>query len=71
MIAKRETSACVTNDISRELTCEIYKRTSASLKGYSLPKGRKIKAKVWELILLIKYSSLQWLFTQNYFFFEE
>jgi hypothetical protein len=59
MIAKRETSAYVTNDISLELTREIYKRTSASLKGYSLPKGRKVKAKVWEHIFLIKYSSLQ------------
>jgi hypothetical protein len=38
---------------------------AASLKGYSSPKGRKVKAKVWELIFLIKYSSHQWLFTLN------
>jgi hypothetical protein len=35
MITKRETSACVTNDKTLELTCEIYKRISASHK----PKG--------------------------------
>jgi hypothetical protein len=63
------------------LLMKIYKRVSASLmpqtsKGWYSPKGRKVKAKVWELILLIKYSSHQWLFTQiislwrNRFFIE-
>jgi hypothetical protein len=39
---------------------------ATSLKGYSSPKGRKVKANVWELIFLIKNSSHQWLFTLNY-----
>ena len=64
MITKRETSACVTNDISLELTYENLQESKCmievtSLKGYSSPKGRKVKAKVWELIFLIKYSSHQ------------
>jgi hypothetical protein len=72
MITKRrETSACVTNDISLEHICENLQESkcmfkATSLKGCSLPKGRKVKAKVWELIFLIKYSSHQWLFTLNY-----
>ena len=57
MITQRETSACVTNDISLELTYENlqenkYKFKATSLKGYTSPKGRKVKAKVWELIFL-------------------
>ena len=63
------------------LLMKIYKRVSASLmsqasKGWSSPKGRQVKAKVWELIFLIKYSSHQWLFTliislwRNRFFIE-
>jgi hypothetical protein len=69
MITKRETSACVTNDISLELTYENLQESKCkpqSLKGYSSPKGRKVKAKVWELIFLTKYSSHQWLLTLNY-----
>jgi hypothetical protein len=71
MITKRETSACITNDISLELTYENLQESkcmfkATSLKGYSSPKGRKVKAKVWELILLNKYSSHQWLFTLIY-----
>jgi hypothetical protein len=70
MITKRETSACVTNDISLELTYGNLQESkcmfkATSLKGCSSPKGRKVKEKVWELIL-IKYSSHQWLFTLNY-----
>jgi hypothetical protein len=62
-----ETSAYVTNDVSLELTYEyLQKRKCTSLKDCSSPKGRKEKAKVWELIFLIKYSSHQWLFTLNY-----
>jgi hypothetical protein len=53
MITKMETSACVTNDVSLELTYEyLQKRKYTSLKGCSSPKGRKVKAKVWELIFL-------------------
>jgi hypothetical protein len=53
------------------LRMKIYKRVSASLKpqaskGYSSPNGREVKANVWELIFLIKYSSHQWLFTLIY-----
>jgi hypothetical protein len=71
MITQRETSACVAINISLELTYEIYKRVSASLKpqaskGCSSPIGRKVKAKVWELIFSIKYSSHQWLLTLIY-----
>jgi hypothetical protein len=45
-----ETSAYVTNDVSLELTYEyLQKRKCTSLKGCSSPKGRKVKAKVWEL----------------------
>jgi hypothetical protein len=71
MITKRETSACVANEISLELTYGNLQESKCmfkaiSLKGCSSPKGRKVKAKVWELIFLIKYSSLQWLFTLNY-----
>jgi hypothetical protein len=48
-----ETSACVTNDVSLELTYEyLQKRKYTSLIGCSSPKGRKVKAKVWELIYL-------------------
>jgi hypothetical protein len=36
MITQRETSACVAINISLELTYEIYKRVSASLKASSL-----------------------------------
>jgi hypothetical protein len=48
------------------LLMKIYEKVSASLKGYSSPKGRKVKAKVWELIFLIKYSSHQRSFALNY-----
>jgi hypothetical protein len=53
------------------LLMKINKRISASLmpqasKGWSSPKGRKVKSKVWELISLIKYSSHQWLLTLIY-----
>ena len=68
MITQRETSACVTNDISLELTYENLQESKCkpqASRGYSSPKGRKVKAKVWELIFLIKYSSHQWLFTLN------
>ena len=70
MITKRETSACVTIDTSLELTYGNLQESkcmfkATSLKGCSSPKGRKVKAKVWELIFLIKYSSHQWLFTLN------
>jgi hypothetical protein len=71
MITKRETSACVTNDISLELVLrKIYKRVSAlkdtSLKSCSSPKRRKVKAKVWEFILLINNSSPQLACILNY-----
>jgi hypothetical protein len=64
MITKRETSACVANVVFLELIYENLQESkckfkATSLKGYSSPKGRKVKAKVWELILLIKYSSHQ------------
>jgi hypothetical protein len=56
MITKMETSACVAINISLEPTYENLqerkcKVKATSLKGY--PKGRKVKAKVWELISLI------------------
>ena len=58
MITKRETSACITNKASLDLTFEyLQKRKCTILKGCSSPKGRKVKAKVWELIFLIKFSS--------------
>jgi hypothetical protein len=62
LITKRETSACDTNDISLELTYGNLQESkwmfkATSLKGCSSPKGRKVKAKVWELIFLIKFSS--------------
>ena len=50
MVTKMETSACVTNVVSLELTYGyLQKRKCTSLKGCSSPKGRKVKAKVWEL----------------------
>jgi hypothetical protein len=59
------------------LLTNIYKRESAQASKRTLhPRGRKVKAKVWELIFLIKYSSHQWLFTliiplwRNWFFIE-
>jgi hypothetical protein len=45
MITKRETSACVTNNIPLELTCEIYKRTSASHKPKGLLFAQRKKGK--------------------------
>jgi hypothetical protein len=66
IISQRETSACT---YLLSLLIKIYKKVSASRKpqgGYSSPKGRKVKAKVCELIFLIKYSSHQWLFTLIY-----
>jgi hypothetical protein len=70
MITKRETSACVTDDISlehiyenlQESECMFNLLKDTSLKGCSSPKGRKVKAKVWELILLINSSSHQLVF---------
>jgi hypothetical protein len=50
MITKMETIACVTNNVSLELTYEyLQKRMCTSLMGCFSPKGRKVKAKVWEL----------------------
>jgi hypothetical protein len=54
MITKRETSACVTNDISLEHICENLQESKCmfnllkdtSLKGCASPKGRKVKGKV-------------------------
>jgi hypothetical protein len=70
MITKRETSACVADDISlehiyenlQESECMFNLLKDTSLKGCSSPKGRKVKAKVWELILLINSSSHQLVF---------
>jgi hypothetical protein len=70
MITKRETSACVTDDISlehiyenlQESECMFNLLKDTSFKGCSSPKGRKVKAKVWELILLINSSSHQLVF---------
>jgi hypothetical protein len=58
---KKETSACATNDISlehiyenlQESKCMFNLSKDTSLKGCSSPKGRKVKAKVWEFIFLI------------------
>jgi hypothetical protein len=74
MITKRETSACVTNDISlehiyenlQESKCMFNLLKDTSLKGCSSTKRRKVKAKVWELIFLINNSSHQLLFILNY-----
>jgi hypothetical protein len=62
MITKRETSACVVLNISLELTYENLQESkckfnATSLMGCSSPKGREAKAKVWELIFLVKFSS--------------
>jgi hypothetical protein len=65
MITKKETSACVTNDISlehiyenlQESKCMFNLLKDTSLKGCSSPKGRKVKAEVWELIFLINNGS--------------
>ena len=62
MITKRETSACITNDISLELTYENLQESkckfnATSLMGCSSPKGREVKAKVWEIIFLVEFSS--------------
>jgi hypothetical protein len=58
IITKVETSACVTNRVSLEPTYEyLQKRKCTSLMGCSSPKRRKVEAKVWELIFLIKFSS--------------
>jgi hypothetical protein len=73
-ITKRETSACVTNDISLEHIYENLQKSKrmfnllkdTSLKGCSSPKRRKVKAKVWELIFLINNSSHQLVFVLNY-----
>jgi hypothetical protein len=57
-LSKMETSACVTNKVSLEPTYEyLQKRKCTSLMGCSSPKRRKVEAKVWELIFLIKFSS--------------
>jgi hypothetical protein len=45
MITKREISACVTNDISLELTYEIYKRISARHKPKGLLFAQRKKGK--------------------------
>ena len=50
MITKRETSACVAINISLEPTYENLQESkckvkATSLKGYSSPKGRKVKSK--------------------------
>ena len=50
MITKRETSACVTNDISLEHIYENLQESkckvkATSLKGYSSPKRKKGKSK--------------------------
>jgi hypothetical protein len=58
MVTKMKTSACVTNKVSLEPTYEyLQKRKCTSLMGCSSPKRRKVEAKVWELIFLIKFSS--------------
>jgi hypothetical protein len=58
MVTKMETSACVTNKVFLEPTYEyLQKGECTSLMGCSSPKRRKVKAKVWELILLIKFGS--------------
>lgn len=62
MITKRETSACVVLNISLELTYEKLQESkckfnATSLMGCSSPKGREVKAKVWELIILVEFSS--------------
>jgi hypothetical protein len=62
MITKRETSACVVLNISLELTYENLQESkckfnATSLMGCSSPKGREVKAKVWELIFLVEFSS--------------
>jgi hypothetical protein len=56
--AKKETSACVTNAISVEHIYENLQESECMYnllkrhkpQGWSSPKGRKVKAKVWELI---------------------
>jgi hypothetical protein len=65
MITKKETSACVTNDIYlehiyenlHESKCMFNLLKDTSLKGCSPPKGRKVKAKVCEVIFLINNGS--------------
>jgi hypothetical protein len=66
MITKKETGACATNDISLELTNENLQESKCKPQASRVtlhPKEEKVKAKVWELIFLIKYSSHQWSFT--------
>jgi hypothetical protein len=58
MITKMEANACVTNKVSLEPTYEyLQKRKCTSLMGCFSPKRRKVEAKVWKLIFLIKFSS--------------
>jgi hypothetical protein len=72
MVTKMEISACVTNNVSLELTYEyLQKRKFTSLKGCSSPKGRKVKAKVWELFFpsLVIYSKFGYsIHVKNRFF---
>ena len=50
---KMETSACVATKIFLEFNYEnLQERKCTSLMGWASPKGRKVKAKVWELIFL-------------------
>jgi hypothetical protein len=52
-LQKLETSACVATNISLEFNYEnLQERKYTSLMGWASPKGRKVKAKVWELIFL-------------------
>jgi hypothetical protein len=52
-LQKMETSACVATNISLEFNYEnLQERKCTSLMGWASPKGRKVKAKVWELIFL-------------------
>ena len=61
MITKMESSACVTNNISLELTYgNIQKRKCMNLKGCSSPKERKEKARYENSL------SHHWLSALNY-----
>jgi hypothetical protein len=69
MITKRETSACVTNNIFLEHISEnlqdsmLNSLKDTSINGYSSPKGRKVKAKkssfiIYSLALLTSLLSI-------------
>jgi hypothetical protein len=77
MITKKETSAYVTNNISLEHIYENLQESECVFnllkkhkpQGCSSPKGRKVKAKVWELMSLSisnHNSSHQLVFLLNY-----